>query len=66
MDRTAAKFVTHAEQESETLRYWRDKATPEKFEVVAELAMLYSSMHKIDLNAQGPKRTAIRLERPRS
>lgn len=65
-DITLQRFNSHAEQELETLRYWRDRDTRERFAVVTELLQSYASMHRIDIDAQGPKRTVVRFQRARS
>jgi hypothetical protein len=62
--RTLRRFSSHAEQEEEDLRYWRDQPVPAKLAAVAELAEYYASVHKIDLHAQGPKRVVVRIQRP--
>ncbi len=62
--RTLRRFSSHAEQEEEDLRYWRDQPVPAKLRAVAELAEYYASVHKIDLHAQGPKRVVVRIQRP--
>lgn len=59
-------FRSHEEQEAEDLRYWKRQPLVEKLKAVAELAEYYAAMHNIDLNAQGPKRVVVRVQRPRS
>ena len=61
--RTIRRFSSHAEQEECDLRYWRDQPVAEKVKTVGELAEYFAAMHKIDLNAQGPKRVVVRVER---
>jgi hypothetical protein len=63
--RTIRRFESHQEQEEADLRYWRDQSVAEKVKTVAELAEYFAATHKIDLNAQGPKRVVSRFERPR-
>ena len=63
--RTIRRFESHQEQEEADLRYWRDQPLDEKLKTVAELAEYYASIHRIDLNAQGPKRVVSRVERSR-
>jgi hypothetical protein len=63
--RTIRRFSSHEEQREADLRYWRDRTLIEKLETVADLALYYASIHKIDLNAQGPKRVVSRVERAR-
>ena len=60
------RITSHAEQEKADLLYWRDQPVPEKLKAVAELAEYFAAMHKIELNAQGPKRVVVRVERARS
>lgn len=63
--RTIRRFASHEEQREAELRYWSERSLIEKLETVAELAEYYASIHKIDLNAQGPKRVVSRVERTR-
>ena len=63
--RTIRRFSSHEEQEEWNLRYWRDQPVAEKVKAVAELAESFAATHKIDLNAQGPKRVVSRTQRPR-
>ncbi len=65
-DRRVRRFSSHAEQEAETQRFWSTQTTQEKFKAVAELAQHFSSIHGIDIHAQGPKRLVVRFERSRS
>ena len=64
--RQIRRFSSHAEQEEQDLRYWRDQPVAEKLKAVAELAEYYASMHRIDLHAQGPKRVIRNVQRVRS
>ena len=64
--RTIRRFESHQEQADADLRYWRGQPVAEKVKVVAELAEYFAAIHKIDLNAQGPKRVVSRIELPRS
>ena len=61
--RQIRRFSSHEEQEKADLLYWRDQPVAEKVKAVAELAEYFASIHKIDLNAQGPKRVVIRIQR---
>ncbi|HEX9201230.1 MAG TPA: hypothetical protein VF865_16845 [Acidobacteriaceae bacterium] len=63
--RTIRRFASHQEQEEADLRYWRDQPVAEKVKAVAELAEYFAAIHKIDLNAQGPKRVVSRVKRSR-
>jgi hypothetical protein len=63
--RTIRRFDSHQEQEESDLRYWRDQPVSEKVKTVAELAEYFAAIHKIDLNAQGPKRIISRVKRSR-
>ncbi len=63
--RTIRPFASHAQQEEGDLRYWRDQPLAEKVKAVAELAEYFAATHKIDINAQGPKRVVSRAERSR-
>ncbi len=63
--RTIRRFKSHEEQAGADLRYWSGQPLTEKVKAVAELAEYFAAMHKIDLNAQGPKRVVSRTQRPR-
>ena len=63
--RAIRKFSSHEEQETADLLYWRDQPVTEKLSVVAELAEYFAAIHKIGLDAQGPKRVVVRVERAR-
>ena len=63
--RTVRRFKYFQEQEEADLRYWRDQPVTAKVKVVAELAEYFAALHKIDLNAQGPKRVVVRVQRSR-
>ncbi len=64
--RQIRRFSSYEEQETADLRYWRDQPVTEKLKAVAELAEYYAAMHKIEIDAQGPKRVIVRIERARS
>jgi len=61
--RVLRRFSTYEEQEEEDLRFWSQQTVPYKVQTVADLAEYYARMHKIDLDAQGPKRIAVRVQR---
>ncbi len=61
--RTIRRFSSHEEQEEWNLRYWRDQPVAEKVKAVAELAEYFAATHKIDPNAQGPKKVVSRAKR---
>jgi hypothetical protein len=63
--RTIRRFESHQEQEEADLRYWRDQPVAEKVKAVAELAEYFAATHKIDLDAQGPKRVVSRVKQSR-
>ena len=63
---TVRRFHSHAEQESETLRYWAGRPTEEKAQAVAEMAESFARIRGIDIDAQGPKRVVARIQRVRS
>ena len=63
--RQIRRFSSHAEQEEQDLRYWRDQTVAMKLRAVAELAEYYASVHRIDLDAQGPKRVIRSVQRAR-
>jgi len=62
--RTIRIFSSHEEQEEQDLRYWRDQPLSEKIKAAAELAEYFARLHRIDLDAQGPKRVVVHFERP--
>ena len=57
------RFSSHEEQEAADLLYWRDQPVAEKLKAVAELAEYFAAFHKIGIDAQGPKRVVVRVER---
>jgi len=59
------RFTSHAKQEAETMRYWRDRPASEKMTVVTELAEYAYRMRGIDVHAQGPKGPVVRVQRER-
>lgn len=63
--RTLRRFSSFEEQEEADLRYWKAQSLRMKLTTVAELAEYYASLHRIDLNAQGPKRVVVRVQRAR-
>jgi hypothetical protein len=63
--RTIRRFSSHAEQEIETMRYWRSRPASEKITVVTELAEYAYRMRGIDVHAQGPKGPVVRVQRGR-
>jgi hypothetical protein len=64
--RTIRIFTSHEEQEDADLRYWRDQSVAEKVKTVGELAEYFARTHKIDIDAQGPKRFVVRTQLARS
>ena len=62
--RTIRRFKSHQEQADADTRYWSSQPVAEKVKAVAELAEYFAATHKIDLNAQGPKRFVSRTQRP--
>lgn len=61
--RQIRRFSSHAEQEAETMRYWRDRSAAEKMTAMTELAEYAYRMRGIDVHAQGPKGPVVRLQR---
>jgi len=57
------KFISHEDQEAETMRYWRERSVAEKMTVAAELAEYAYKMRGIDVHAAGPKGPVVRLQR---
>jgi hypothetical protein len=58
-----AKFVSHEDQEMETLRYWRDRSVAEKMAYVTELAEYAYRMRGIDVHAERPRGPVTRVQR---
>jgi hypothetical protein len=61
--RTIRRFSSHEEQEHEDLLFWSRQPVSVKVQAVAELAEYFARTHKIDIDAQGPKRIALRVQR---
>ena len=61
--RTIRRFSSHAEQEAETMRWWRERSAAEKMTAVTELAEYAYKMRGIDVHAQGPKGPVVRVQR---
>jgi hypothetical protein len=61
--RTVRLFSSFEEQEEEDLLFWSRQPVSVKVQAVAELAEYFARTHKIDIDAQGPKRIALRIQR---
>jgi hypothetical protein len=61
--RTIRRFSSHQGQEDADLLYWSRQPVSAKVQAVAELAEYFARVHKIDIDAQGPKRIALRVQR---
>jgi|GEM_PF-3221637 hypothetical protein len=61
--RTIRLFSSFEEQEQEDLLYWSRQPVSAKVQAVAELAEYFARTHKVDIDAQGPKRIALRVQR---
>lgn len=61
--RTIRRFSSHAEQEAETLRYWRGVPAAEKMTAVTELVEYAYRMRGIDVHAERPKGPVVRVQR---
>ena len=57
------RLGSHAEQEAETRRYWRQQSVADKMTAVTELAEYAYKMRGIDVHAQGPKGPVVRVQR---
>lgn len=57
------RFTSHAEQEAETMRYWRGRPVAEKMTAATELAEYAYGMRGIDVHAPGPKGSIVRVQR---
>ncbi len=61
--RVIRRFKSHAEQDTETMRYWAGRSAAEKMTAVTELAEYAYKMRGIDVHAQGPKGPVVRVQR---
>lgn len=52
------------EQDAESYRYWQSRTTAERMQAVAELVRDGYASKGIDADAQGSKRTLVRVQRP--
>jgi hypothetical protein len=60
---TVRKFSSHAEQEAETIRYWRGQTIAQKMTAVAELVRDGYRLRGIDIHAERPDRTVRGVQR---
>jgi hypothetical protein len=60
---TVRRFSSHAEQEAETIRYWRGRSAAEKMTAVTEMAEYAYRMRGIDVHAPRPKGPVVRVQR---
>ena len=61
----SVRWITdRTEQDAETYRYWQSRTTAERMEAVAELVRDGYASKGIDADAQGSKRTLVRIQRP--
>lgn len=65
MDKTIRKVTDFQEQQNETYRYWQGRPGHERLEAVAEIVRAVYSLKGIDLDAQRPRRTLVRVEQTR-
>jgi len=64
MDKTIRRFVSHEEQELETLRYWQTRTPEERFIAVWEATVAAYAFKGIDCDAdQRSTRTITRVQR---
>ena len=61
--RIIRRFSSHAEQELETLRYWRSVPAAEKMTAVTELVECAYKMRGVDVHAERPKGPVVRVQR---
>jgi hypothetical protein len=59
------KFVSHEEQEAETIRFWNQRSIEEKMRATVELIEYAYRQKGIDIHAQRSDRSLVRLQRPR-
>jgi hypothetical protein len=64
--RMIRKIRDRKAQDAETYRYWQSRTTSERMEAVAELTRDGYASKGIDVDAQGSKRTLIRVQQTRS
>ncbi len=63
-NRSIRRITDRKEQDAETYRYWQSRTTAERMEAVAELVRDGYATKGIDADAQGSKRTLVRIQRP--
>jgi hypothetical protein len=56
------KFVSHEEQEAETIRYWNQRSIEEKMQATAELIEYAYRQRGMDVHAQRSNRSLVRLQ----
>ena len=64
MDKTIRirKVTDFKEQQNETYRYWQGRPAYERMEAVAEIVRDAYTMKGINLDAQRPERTLVRIQ----
>jgi hypothetical protein len=66
MDKTIRRVTSAEEQQAETYRYWQSRTSVERMEAIAEIVKDAYYSKGIDLDAQRPERTLVRVQRARS
>jgi hypothetical protein len=62
--RQIRRFSSHEEQEAETIRYWNQRSIEEKMRGTAELIEYAYRQRGIDVHAQRPDRSLVRVQCP--
>lgn len=62
--RQIRRFNSHEEQEAETILYWNQRTVEEKMRATAELIEYAYRQKGIDVHAQRPDRSLVRVQRP--
>ena len=62
--RVVRVFRSHREQEDATRLHWLGKSIAEKMEETASLVRYAYALQGIDVDAQRPERTVVRIQRP--
>ncbi|MHB1743203.1 MAG: hypothetical protein ACYCRE_00360 [Acidobacteriaceae bacterium] len=61
-NRSIRWITDRKEQDAETYRYWQSRPAYERMEAVAEIVRDAYYMKGIDLDAQRPQRTLVRIQ----
>jgi hypothetical protein len=62
--RTIRFFTSHEEQELETIRHWNQRSIAEKMRCTAEIVEYAYRQRGIDVHAERPDRSLVRVQCP--